>query len=124
MKRRTLVYLLLILVGAVLAGGWWWARSAPEQATQFLVAGGLGSDRAEAVIALAGGVEIGRLEVAFLDEPSGGEVDAVFGADRHGAPAGALVDGAAATTRGAVTARGENDGEEGRQDEPHHGAAS
>jgi HlyD family secretion protein len=55
MKRRTFIVLLLILVGAVLAGGWWWARSAPEQATQFLVDGGLGSDQAEEVIALAGG---------------------------------------------------------------------
>ena len=55
MKRRTLVILLLIVIVAVVVGGWWWARSAPEQATQFLVDGGLGSEQAEQVVAFAGG---------------------------------------------------------------------
>jgi multidrug resistance efflux pump len=54
MKRGLIVLVLLVMVAGA-AGGWWWARSAPEQATQFLVDGGLEAARAEAFVASLGG---------------------------------------------------------------------
>ena len=54
MKRGMMILLLLIL-GAALIGGWWWARRSPEQATQFLVDGGLEAGRAEEFVALISG---------------------------------------------------------------------
>ena len=62
MKRWMIVLLVLIVVGA-LAAGWWWARSSPEQATQFLVDGGLQADRAQEFISWLGGrAESGEVE--------------------------------------------------------------
>ena len=55
MKRGTIVLLVLIAVAAILAGGWWWARTSPEQATQFLIDGGLEAGRAEEAVAFLGG---------------------------------------------------------------------
>jgi multidrug resistance efflux pump len=55
MKRGIIVLLVLVAVAAALAGGWWWARTSPEQATRFLVDGGLKAGRAEEFIALLGG---------------------------------------------------------------------
>jgi multidrug resistance efflux pump len=54
MKRGAIILVLLIL-GAALIGGWWWARRSPEQATRFLVDGGLEADRAEEFVASLGG---------------------------------------------------------------------
>jgi HlyD family secretion protein len=51
MKRAIIIILILSLAG-VLAAGWWWARTSPQQATQFLVDGGLQAGRAEAFVAL------------------------------------------------------------------------
>ena len=55
MKRGIIVLLVLILVGGAVAGGWWWARTSPEQATQFLIDGGLEASRAESFVASLGG---------------------------------------------------------------------
>jgi len=55
MKRGIIILLVLVVVVGVLAGGWWWARTSPEQATQFLVDGGLGAARAEEFVAGLGG---------------------------------------------------------------------
>jgi HlyD family secretion protein len=55
MKRGIIVLLLLVLVGGGLAGGWWWARTSPEQATKFLVDGGLAPDRAAEFVSRLGG---------------------------------------------------------------------
>ncbi len=57
MKRGIIVLLLLLLIGAGVVGGWWWARESPEQATQFLIDGGLEANRAQEFIALIGGEE-------------------------------------------------------------------
>ena len=54
MNRRIAVITILVVV-AVLAGGWWWAQNSPEQATQFLIEGGLEAGRAEAFVASIGG---------------------------------------------------------------------
>ncbi len=55
MKRAIVVLLVLVVVGGALAAGWWWARTAPEQATRFLVDGGLEAGRAEEFVARLGG---------------------------------------------------------------------
>jgi HlyD family secretion protein len=55
MKRGIIVLLLLVVVVGALAGGWWWARTSPEQATEFLVNGGLEAARAEEFVAQLGG---------------------------------------------------------------------
>jgi HlyD family secretion protein len=55
MKRGIVVLLLLVVVVGALAGGWWWARTSPEQATEFLVNGGLEVARAEEFVAQLGG---------------------------------------------------------------------
>ncbi|MEJ2733502.1 MAG: efflux RND transporter periplasmic adaptor subunit [Anaerolineae bacterium] len=55
MKRGIIVLLLLVVVAGALAGGWWWARTSPEQATEFLVNGGLEAARAEEFVAQLGG---------------------------------------------------------------------
>jgi multidrug resistance efflux pump len=55
MKRGIIVLLVLVVVIGALAGGWWWARTSPEQATQFLIDGGLQASRAEAFVAALGG---------------------------------------------------------------------
>jgi HlyD family secretion protein len=55
MKRGIIILLVLVVVVGVLAGGWWWARTSPEQATQFLVDGGLEAARAEEFVAGLGG---------------------------------------------------------------------
>jgi multidrug resistance efflux pump len=58
MKRGIVVLLLLVVVGGALAAGWWWARTAPEQATEFLVNAGLGSEAAQTLVAsIAGGTD-------------------------------------------------------------------
>ncbi|NIV33485.1 MAG: hypothetical protein GWN58_29765, partial [Anaerolineae bacterium] len=54
MKRGAIILVLLIL-GAALIGGWWWARRSPEQATRFLVDGGLEADRAKEFVVSLGG---------------------------------------------------------------------
>lgn len=53
--KRGLIVISILIVAAVLAGGWWWAQNAPEQATQFLVGGGMQASRAEAFVASIGG---------------------------------------------------------------------
>lgn len=55
MKRGIIVLLFLVIVAGALAGGWWWARRSPEQATDFLVNGGLEAARAEEFVAWLGG---------------------------------------------------------------------
>jgi HlyD family secretion protein len=55
MKRGIIVLLFLVVVVGALAGGWWWARTSPEQATEFLVNGGLEAARAEELVAQLGG---------------------------------------------------------------------
>ena len=55
MKRGIIVVLVLVIVGGALGGGWWWARTYPEQATRFLVDGGLEAGRAETFVASLGG---------------------------------------------------------------------
>jgi HlyD family secretion protein len=55
MKRGIVVLLVVVVVGGALAGGWWWARTQPEQATKFLVDGGLEQSRAEQFVAALGG---------------------------------------------------------------------
>jgi HlyD family secretion protein len=55
MKRGIIVLLLLVVVAGALAGGWWWARTSPEQATEFLVNGGLEAARAEEFVVQLGG---------------------------------------------------------------------
>ena len=55
MKRGIILLLVLVLVGGAAAGGWWWARTLPEQATQFLIDGGLEASRAESFVASLGG---------------------------------------------------------------------
>lgn len=57
MKRGIISLLIIVVVGGAFAGGWWWARTSPEQATQFLVDGGLDASRAEAFVASLGGQE-------------------------------------------------------------------
>jgi multidrug resistance efflux pump len=52
--KRAIVILGIFILGGALAGGWWWAQTSPEQATEFLVSGGLEAGRAEAFIALVG----------------------------------------------------------------------
>ena len=56
MKRGIVVLVLIVAVGAM-AAGWWWARTSPEEATQFLVAGGLEEARAQSFVAALGGQE-------------------------------------------------------------------
>jgi HlyD family secretion protein len=55
MKRGILVLLFLVVVVGALAGGWRWARTSPEQATEFLVNGGLEATRAEEFVGRLGG---------------------------------------------------------------------
>jgi HlyD family secretion protein len=55
MKRGIIVLVVLVVVGGGLAAAWWWARTSPEQATQFLIDGGLEATRAEQFIAALGG---------------------------------------------------------------------
>jgi HlyD family secretion protein len=55
MKRGVVVLLVLVVIVGGLAGAWWWARSSPEQATKFLVDGGLEASRAESFVAALGG---------------------------------------------------------------------
>lgn len=55
MKRAVVVLLILVVVGGAVASGWWWARTSPEQATQFLVDGGLEASRAASFVAALGG---------------------------------------------------------------------
>jgi multidrug resistance efflux pump len=55
MKRGTIILLVLVVVIGALAGGWWWARTSPEQATNFLIDGGLEAGRAEGFVAALGG---------------------------------------------------------------------
>lgn len=50
--KRVITIILILIVAGTLAAGWWWARTAPQQATQFLVSGGLEAGRAEEFIAL------------------------------------------------------------------------
>ncbi len=61
MKRGLVALLLLVIVAGALAGGWWWARTSPEQATEFLVNGGLEAARAEEFVAWLGG-QVGPVE--------------------------------------------------------------
>lgn len=63
--NRGLVVIIMLVVAALLAGGWWWAQNSPEQATQFLVEGGLESGRAEAFVASIGG-QVGTEEEETL----------------------------------------------------------
>jgi multidrug resistance efflux pump len=55
MKRGLVFLLVAIVVGGALAGGWWWARTSPEQATEFLVEGGLEASKAQDFVAAIGG---------------------------------------------------------------------
>lgn len=55
MKRGIIVPLVLIVVVGLLVSAWWWARTSPEQATQFLIDGGLEASRAESFVAGLGG---------------------------------------------------------------------
>lgn len=55
MKRGIIILLVLVIVGGALAGAWWWARTFPEQATRFLVDGGLEAGRAAEFVASLGG---------------------------------------------------------------------
>jgi HlyD family secretion protein len=66
MKRGIIVLLVLVVVVGALAGGWWWARTSPEQATQFLVDGGLEAARAEEFVARLGGQAEPEEEQALL----------------------------------------------------------
>jgi HlyD family secretion protein len=66
MKRRVIVLLVLFAVAVSLAAGWWWARTSPEQATQFLIGGGLEAGRAEEAIAFLGGKVQPEEETALL----------------------------------------------------------
>lgn len=66
MKRGIIVLLLLLLIGAAVVGGWWWARRAPEQATQFLIDGGLEASRAQEFVSLLGGQEKAEEEDVLL----------------------------------------------------------
>ncbi len=61
MKRGVILLLVIVVAGGALGAGWWWARTSPEQATQFLVNGGMKAERAEDLItALGGRVEEGE----------------------------------------------------------------
>lgn len=66
MKRGIIILLVVIVVGGALAGAWWWARTSPEQATQFLVGGGLQADRAEEFVASLGGQAKPETEQALV----------------------------------------------------------
>ena len=55
MKRGIIILVVLVVVGGGLAAAWWWARTSPEQATQFLIDGGLEATRAEQFVATLGG---------------------------------------------------------------------
>jgi HlyD family secretion protein len=66
MKRRTIVLLVLFAVAVALTAGWWWARTSPQQATQFLIGGGLEAGRAEEAIAFLGGQAQPEEETALL----------------------------------------------------------
>jgi multidrug resistance efflux pump len=65
MKRAITIVVILVLGGS-LAAGWWWARTSPEQATQFLVSGGLETGRAEEFITMVGGQAQVEEEQAFI----------------------------------------------------------
>jgi HlyD family secretion protein len=64
--RRGIVVLVMLIVAAALVGGWWWARTSPEQATQFLVDGGLEAGRAEEFITLVAGQSEAEAEQALI----------------------------------------------------------
>jgi HlyD family secretion protein len=66
MKRGTIVLLVLVVVIGALAGGWWWARTSPEQATNFLIGGGLEASRAEGFVAALGGQAKSEEEQALV----------------------------------------------------------
>ena len=65
MKRGIIIISMLIVVAA-LAGGWWWVQNAPEQATQFLIDGGLEASRAEAFVASIGGQAVAAEDEALI----------------------------------------------------------
>jgi HlyD family secretion protein len=66
MKRRIIVLLVLVVVVGGLAAAWWWARTSPEQATQFLIDGGLEATRAEQFVAALGGQAEREAEGALI----------------------------------------------------------
>jgi HlyD family secretion protein len=55
MKRGIIVVVVLVVVGGGLVGGWWWVRTDPNNATQFLIDGGIEASRAAEFVAWAGG---------------------------------------------------------------------
>ncbi len=97
MKRRIIVLPFLLLIGAAVVGGWWWARESPEQATQFLIAGGLEANRAQEFIALIGGeAEASKSDVLLVSGSLEGEEVCIV------AEFGGLIVGAYADTGDAV----------------------
>jgi len=54
MKKGIAILVVLVLVG-VLGAAWWWARSEPDRAVEALVKAGLGSERAQEIVAGLGG---------------------------------------------------------------------
>lgn len=55
MKRGLVVLLVMVIFVGALAGGWWWARTSPDQATKFLIDGGLEAERAQNFVVALGG---------------------------------------------------------------------
>ncbi len=66
MKRGIIVLVVLVVVAGGLAAAWWWARTSPEQATQFLIDGGLEASRAEQFVATLGGQAEPEAEEALI----------------------------------------------------------
>ncbi len=64
--KRGLIIISILIVVAALAGGWWWVQNAPEQATQFLIDGGLQASRAEAFVASIGGQAVAAEDEALI----------------------------------------------------------
>jgi HlyD family secretion protein len=55
MKRGVIILLLVVILGGAAVGGWWVARNYPDQATKFLVDGGLKPAQAQQFISWLGG---------------------------------------------------------------------
>jgi HlyD family secretion protein len=55
MKRGMIILLFVVILGGAAVGGWWVARNYPDQATKFLVDGGLKPAQAEQFISWLGG---------------------------------------------------------------------